>query len=131
MHSKGNKMEYGQQKQAEQRAFRRAENMADKMVDSMTANYGAVIGQSTASLKSSPIDADLDGMERELNVLIDSLAILRQRLNPVLCSGFEFVETPGEPMRDSSPISYRLNVFRSCVREATNRIDALRSGLEI
>jgi len=60
-------MEYGQQKQAEQRAFRRAENMADKMVDSMTA----------------------------------------------------------------SPISYRLNVFRSCVREATNRIDALRSGLEI
>jgi len=87
--------------------------------------------QSGDANKSSPIDADLDGMERELNVLIDSLAILRQRLNPVLCANFEFEETPGEPMRAGSPISYRLNVFRSCVREATNRIDALRSGLEI
>jgi len=128
---KGNKMEYEQQKQR-----------AGLMQESKTASYGAIRGAGYAQdqtlsspsvtlNKSSPIDADLDGMERELNVLIDSLAILRQRLNPVLCANFEFEETPGEPMRAGSPISYRLNVFRSCVREATNRVDALRSGLEI
>jgi hypothetical protein len=127
-------MEHEQQKQ-------RAATM-QVMQESKMASYGAVRGAGYAQdqtlsspsvtlNKSSPIDADLNGMERELNVLIDSIAILRQRLNPVLCAGFEFEETPGEPMRDGSPISYRLNVFRSCVREATNRVEALGSGLEI
>jgi len=131
---KGNKMEYEQQKQ-------RAATM-QVMQESKMASYGTVRGAgytqdqtlsspSVTLNKSSPIDADLNGMERELNVLIDSIAILRQRLNPVLCTGFEFHETPGEPMRDGSPISYRLNVFRSCVREATNRVEALGSGLEV
>lgn len=124
-------MEYEQQKQR-----------AAIMQESKMASYGAIRGAGYAqdqtlsspsvnTLKSSPIDSDLDGMERELNVLMDSLSILRQRLNPVLCNGFTFVETPGEPVRDASPISHRLNVFRSCLREAINRVETITNGLEV
>jgi len=101
---------------------------------SMIGNYGATqqtLSSPSINLKSSPVDADLDAMERELNILIDNLGILRQRLNPVLCPGFEFIPMPEEPIRQGSPLSHRLNVFRSCIGEAINRVDTIKNGLEI
>lgn len=112
-------MEYGQQKQ---RAYQ-------EVMKATIGDYPNVA--SSASLKTSAIEADLDGFERELHQLIDEVSILKQRLNPVLCSGFDFIEQPCEPMRDGSPISHRLNVFRAGVREAINRIQSLKNGLEI
>ena len=126
-------MEYGQQKQ-------RAAMMEESKMASYGASYGADIRSQTATLggsspslnmKSSPVDVDLDGIERELVVLLDNLSILRQRLNLVLCDGFSFIERPGEPMREGSPLSHRLTNFRSCIAEANSRIEALKNGLEI
>lgn len=116
---------------------------AAMMEESKMASYGAVgygpdirgqaatLSSPSMNMKSSPVDVDLDGIERELNVLIDNLSTLKHRLDPVLCAGFSFEESPGEPARQGSPISHRLNVFRTCIIEANNRIQALKNGLEI